>query len=74
MDILSWIDVGLVSAERDQNLVHYFYDGGVVKSVTESEKHFLILGRKRNLSMTLRHPASEFSVEPAHSRTLAAVC
>jgi len=46
MDILSWIDVGLVSAERDKNLVHYFYDGGVVKSVTESEKHFLILGRK----------------------------
>lgn len=46
MDILSWIDVGLVSAERDKNLVHYFYDGGVVKSVAESEKHFLILGRK----------------------------
>ncbi len=46
MDILSWIDVGLVSAERDENLVHYFYDGGIVKSVIESEKHFLILGRK----------------------------
>lgn len=46
MDILSWIDVGLVSAERDKNLVHYFYDGGVVKSVLEGEKHFLILGRK----------------------------
>jgi hypothetical protein len=46
MDILSWIDVGPVSAERDRNLVHYFYDGGVVKSVVESEKHFLILGRK----------------------------
>jgi hypothetical protein len=46
MDILSWIEIGLVSAERDKNLVHYFYDGGVVKSVLESEKHFLILGRK----------------------------
>jgi hypothetical protein len=46
MDILSWIDVGQVSAERDGNLVHYFYDGGVVKSVLDSEKHFLILGRK----------------------------
>lgn len=46
MDILSWIDVGQVSAERDKNLVHYFYDGGVVKSVLESDKHFLILGRK----------------------------
>lgn len=46
MDILSWIDVGLVSAERDPNLIHYFYDGGLVKTVTESEKHFLILGRK----------------------------
>lgn len=46
MDILSWIDVGQVSAERDGNLVHYFYDGGVVKSVLDSDKHFLILGRK----------------------------
>lgn len=46
MDILSWIDVGPVSAERDSNLIYYFYDGGLVKTVTASEKHFLILGRK----------------------------
>jgi hypothetical protein len=46
VDVLSWIDVGLVSAERDRNLVYYFYDGGVIRSVIESEKHFLILGRK----------------------------
>jgi hypothetical protein len=46
MDILDWIDVGPVSAERDENLVNYFFDGGVLKTVLESERHFLILGRK----------------------------
>jgi hypothetical protein len=46
MDILEWIDVGPVSAERDENLVHYFFDGGVLKTVLGSERHFLILGRK----------------------------
>ena len=32
-----------------------------------------LLERLRNLSMILRHPSSEFSVEPAHSRALASV-
>lgn len=46
IDILSWFDVGPVSAERDKNLIHYFYDGGVTKSVIGDNKRFLILGRK----------------------------
>lgn len=46
MDILDWIDVGKVSAERDDNLVKYFYDNGVLKSVLESKSSFLVLGRK----------------------------
>jgi hypothetical protein len=45
-DILDWIDVGTVSAERDPYLANYFYDGGAAQSVVESGRHFLILGRK----------------------------
>lgn len=46
MDILNWIDVGKVSAERDDNLSEYFFDNGVLKNVIESPSSFLILGRK----------------------------
>ncbi|UJB73231.1 hypothetical protein HRE53_31515 (plasmid) [Acaryochloris sp. 'Moss Beach'] len=46
MNVLDWINVGKVSAERDDNLVHYFYDNGVLKTVLESNSSFLILGRK----------------------------
>ncbi|WP_168566623.1 P-loop ATPase, Sll1717 family [Crateriforma spongiae] len=46
MNILEWIDVGKVSAERDDNLVNYFYDNGVLRSVLESKSSFLVLGRK----------------------------
>lgn len=46
MDILSWIDVGKVSAERDDLLSEYFFDNGVLKSVIDSPSSFLILGRK----------------------------
>ena len=30
MDILEWIDVGMISAERDDLLSGYFYDNGVL--------------------------------------------
>lgn len=46
MDILSWIDVGKVSAERDDLLSCYFFDNGVLKKVIDSPSSFLILGRK----------------------------
>jgi hypothetical protein len=46
MNILDWIDVGKVSAERDDLLSEYFFDNGVLKSVIESPSSFLILGRK----------------------------
>jgi len=45
-DILSWIEVGKLSAERDDNLVNYFFDNGVLKNVIEKPSSFLILGRK----------------------------
>ncbi|ELX1470033.1 hypothetical protein QLC88_004161, partial [Escherichia coli] len=45
-DILSWIEVGKLSAERDDNLVHYFFDNGVLQSVINTPSSFLILGRK----------------------------
>jgi hypothetical protein len=44
--IIDWINVGKVSAERDENLSHYFYDNGVLKKVINDTNAFLILGRK----------------------------
>lgn len=46
MNILDWINVGKVSAERDDLLSEYFFDNGVLKSVIDSPSSFLILGRK----------------------------
>lgn len=46
MDILNWIDVGKVSAERDDNLSKYFFDNGVLQNVIDSPSSFLVLGRK----------------------------
>lgn len=46
MNIIDWIDVGKVSAERDDNLSKYFYDNGVLRSVIENPSSFLVLGRK----------------------------
>ncbi|MVF12260.1 ATPase [Ketobacter sp. MCCC 1A13808] len=46
MNILDWVDVGKVSAERDDLLSEYFFDNGVLKSVIESPSSFLVLGRK----------------------------
>lgn len=46
MNILDWIDVGKVSAERDDLLSEYFFDNGVLKSVIDSPSSFLVLGRK----------------------------
>lgn len=45
-DILSWIDVGKLSAERDDNLIHYFHDNGVLKNIIDTPSSFLVLGRK----------------------------
>ncbi|WP_124921911.1 P-loop ATPase, Sll1717 family [Burkholderia stagnalis] len=44
--ITDWIEVGEVSAERDQNLQHYFYDNGVSKKLVANKKQYLLLGRK----------------------------
>lgn len=44
--ILDWINVGDVSAERDQNLAKYFYDAGVSKNIIDNAKQYLLLGRK----------------------------
>ena len=46
MDILKWINVGKVSAERDDLLSEYFFDNGVLKGVIDSHSSFLVLGRK----------------------------
>ncbi|HTB52288.1 MAG TPA: hypothetical protein VK718_05885 [Ferruginibacter sp.] len=46
MNILDWINVGKVSAERDDLLIKYFYDNGVLKGIIDSPSSFLILGRK----------------------------
>jgi len=45
-DILNWINVGKLSAERDDELPNYFYDNGVLDKVINSPSSFLILGRK----------------------------
>lgn len=44
--ILDWLNVGEVSAERDQNLASYFYDAGVSKNIIANPKQYLLLGRK----------------------------
>lgn len=46
MSILDWVNVGKVSAERDDLLSEYFFDNGVLKRVLDSPSSFLILGRK----------------------------
>ena len=46
MNILDWINVGKVSAERDDMLSKYFFDNNVLKSVIDSPSSFLVLGRK----------------------------
>lgn len=46
MNILDWINFGKVSAERDDLLVEYFYDNGVLDGVIRSPSSFLVLGRK----------------------------
>jgi uridine kinase len=46
MGILDWIDVGKVSAERDNNLTNYFYDNGTLQRLISNQKFFLMLGRK----------------------------
>lgn len=46
MNILDWINVGKVSAERDDLLSEYFFDNGVLQSVIDSPSSFLVLGRK----------------------------
>ncbi|WP_370398594.1 P-loop ATPase, Sll1717 family [Tenacibaculum dicentrarchi] len=46
MNILEWISIGKVSAERDDLLSKYFYDAGVLKNVINSPSSFLVLGRK----------------------------
>ena len=45
-NILDWIDVGQVSAERDDHLSNYFYDNGVLRSIVDNPSAFLVLGRK----------------------------
>ncbi|AXQ21661.1 hypothetical protein BEN71_06100 [Acinetobacter wuhouensis] len=46
MDILEWINVGKVAAERDDLLSEYFFDNGVLDKVIDSPSSFLVLGRK----------------------------
>lgn len=46
LQLVDWIDVGEVSAERDSNLSHYFFDAGVSKTVIGNSRQFLLLGRK----------------------------
>ena len=42
----NWISAGEVSAERDKNLKHYFYDAGVSRDIVSNDKQYLLLGRK----------------------------
>ncbi|EGY25697.1 putative ATPase [Desulfovibrio sp. A2] len=46
MSILDWIEVGEVSAERDELLSNYFYDNGALRRVIDNKTSFLVLGRK----------------------------
>lgn len=45
-NLVNWVSVGEVSAERDENLSKYFFDAGVSKAIIESSKQYLLLGRK----------------------------
>jgi len=44
--MIDWIDFGQVSAERDENLSHYFFDNGLLKTTVDNRHRFLVLGRK----------------------------
>ncbi|MEO0667470.1 MAG: hypothetical protein AAFZ99_06105 [Pseudomonadota bacterium] len=44
--LIDWIEFGQVSAERDENLSHYFFENGVLEKVINDRHQFLILGRK----------------------------
>src|SRR5258708_17673494 len=46
MKLIEWIDVGMIAAERDENLRHYFYDAGISKKMIKNPNMFLMLGRK----------------------------
>lgn len=46
MKTMDWLAVGEVSAERDDNLVHYFYDAGISNKLVTNKRQFLLLGRK----------------------------
>lgn len=46
MNVVDWIDVGKVAAEKDENLKNYFYDTGVSKVIVDSTQIYLMLGRK----------------------------
>ncbi|HEX7869853.1 MAG TPA: hypothetical protein VF455_07040 [Chryseobacterium sp.] len=46
MNLLDWLNFGKVSAERDELLIRYFYDNGVLRKIIDSKLSFLILGRK----------------------------
>ena len=46
MNILSWIDVGKVSAEKDDLLSSYYFDSGLLRKVASSPSCTLVLGRK----------------------------
>lgn len=46
MGILSWIKVGEVAAENDRNLNSYFFDTGISRELVDSERMYLMLGRK----------------------------
>lgn len=46
MNIIDWINVGKISAERDNDLSKYFYDNGVLERVIKDKSSFLVLGRK----------------------------
>ncbi|MFZ3141313.1 P-loop ATPase, Sll1717 family [Polaromonas sp.] len=45
-NLVDWVSVGEVSAERDSNLSNYFFDAGVSKAIIDSSKQYLLLGRK----------------------------
>ncbi|WP_347069191.1 hypothetical protein [Flavobacterium sp. WV_118_3] len=46
MNLIDWLDFGKVSAERDELLIKYFYDNGVLRKIVSDNLSFLILGRK----------------------------
>ena len=45
-NILEWIELGKVAAERDDLLSKYFFDNGVLRKIIDSPSSFLVLGRK----------------------------